>query len=377
VAVCLGTRPEAIKMAPVIARLEETDALHVSTIVTGQHRELLQQALDVFGIEPDVDLDLMAPEQDLAQLTGRAVSALGPVLDRLRPDAVLVHGDTTTTLCGALAAAYAQVPVGHVEAGLRSHDPASPFPEELNRRMVTQLARWHFAPTPAAAKQLVADGVPRAGIDVTGNTVIDALMSIDAEGLDDALPAPPPRRRRILVTMHRRETHGDVQRSLCAMLAHLVAEHPVEVVLPLHPNPAVRAEVEGVLGNRRHVQLLEALDYRSFVALLRTADLVLTDSGGLQEEAPSFDVPVLVLRERTERPEGVAAGCARVVGTDAKRVQGHVLRLLEDDAAYTAMAASPNPYGDGRAAERIVRRLESDLHSDESMLHSTFALASR
>jgi UDP-N-acetylglucosamine 2-epimerase (non-hydrolysing) len=362
--ICFGTRPEAIKVAPVVARLAAHDALDVVTVSTAQHREMLDQMLSTFGIVPDVDLGLMRPRQDLAQLTARAVSALAAVIADHQPDAVLVQGDTTTALCAALAAFYAGVPVGHIEAGLRTNDIRRPFPEEVNRRLVARLARWHFCPTQGAAANLRAESATPEAILVTGNTVIDALLATARRPLStserDQLP-PKRADRRILVTLHRRETQGDAQRELCRMLARVAERPDVEILFPVHLSPGVRESVHAELAGRANVHLVEPLDYPVFVHALSTSDLVLTDSGGIQEEAPSFGVPVLVLRDTTERPEGVAAGCVRLSGTRPEAVEADLTELLDDEGAYRAMAHVANPYGDGRAAERIVERLARDL----------------
>lgn len=362
VLVCFGTRPEVIKLAPVIEQLHGCESLEPLMVTTGQHREMLDQMLDVFGIVPDVDHGLMRPCQALAELTGRAVIELGAAVATHEPAAVVVQGDTTTAMCAALAAFYAEVPVAHVEAGLRTNDPRRPFPEEINRRLVAQLARWHFCPTWRSAENLVLAGVDSNSVHVTGNTVIDALLST-LNGSRSRPAALPPRwgRRRILVTLHRRETHGEPQRRLCRMLAELAQRSDLDVLFPVHMSPAVRASVRAELRARDRVYLTEPLDYVTFVRALQTSYLVLTDSGGIQEEAPALDVPVLVMRDKTERPEGVDAGCAVLCGTDPEGVKAHAIRLLDDPIAYQAMAGAPNPYGDGTAARQIVGRLEHDL----------------
>lgn len=366
VLVCFGTRPEAIKLAPVIDAMRDSGGLDVVTVTTAQHREMLDQMLATFAIEPDHDLDLMRAEQGLAELTGRAVSGLAGVVATERPDAVLVQGDTTTAFCGALAAFYAGVPVGHVEAGLRTHDRRNPFPEEVNRRLVTPLARWHFCPTSRSAENLLAEGVASNDVEITGNTVIDALQATAANPLGPAEAALlPPKRaaRRILVTLHRRETQGQAQRALCRMLARVARASDCEILFPVHLSPAVRASVHAELAGCEGVRLIDPLPYRAFVHALRSADLVVTDSGGIQEEAPSFGVPVLVMRETTERPEGVEAGCVRLSGTCPERLGADIDELLADSDVYARMARAANPYGDGRAAQRIVARLEADLAS--------------
>jgi UDP-N-acetylglucosamine 2-epimerase (non-hydrolysing) len=366
VLVCFGTRPEVIKLAPVIEELRRSDALEPLTVTTGQHRQMLDQMLDVFGIVPDVDHRLMRRRQDLAELTGRAVIELGAAIAAHEPAAMIVQGDTTTAMCAALAAFYADVPVAHVEAGLRTNDPRRPFPEEINRRLVGQLARWHFCPTWRSAENLLLAGVDSDSVQVTGNTVIDALLAT-VHRLRPQPAALPPKwgRRRILVTLHRRETHGEAQRRLCRMLGELAQRPDVDVLFPVHMNPAVRASVQAELRERDGVHLIEPLDYRTFVHALQTSYIVLTDSGGVQEEAPALDVPVLVMRDKTERPEGVAAGCAVLCGTEPESVKAHAVRLLDDPVAYQAMAEAPNPYGDGTAARQIVGRLARDLAGAE------------
>ena len=366
VMVCFGTRPEVIKLAPVIQRLERDVRLDVMTVTTAQHREMLEQMLETFAIDPDVDLDLMRPCQDLAALTSRAVAALGETIVELKPDAVLVQGDTTTALSAALAAFYSQVPVAHVEAGLRTDDAQRPFPEEMNRRLLTRLANWHFCPTPESARNLEEEGIPLTTIEVTGNTVVDALETI-VDRLDDgsaSADVPPKRaRHRVLVTLHRRETQGTQQRALCRMLARVASRGDVEVVFPVHRSPAVRRSVQSELGSSHNVHLRPPVDYVSFVELMRTSDLVVTDSGGVQEEAPSFGVPVVVMRDTTDRPEGVRAGCAVLAGTDPSRVRFHINRLLDDPQARSR--AGQNPYGDGRAAERVADRIALELVGDD------------
>jgi len=361
---CLGTRPEAIKMAPVIARLRCVPEFDILTVVTGQHRELLDQTLETFAIRPDIDLGLMKSGQDLTELAARATMALGAVMGRHRPDTVLVQGDTTTAFAGALAAAYRQIPVGHVEAGLRTSRLNSPFPEEINRRLISPLARWHFCPTERSACNLRAEGVGDAAIDVTGNTVIDALLHIAGRPLDRRHAALVPARtapRRILVTMHRRETQGDAQRDLCRMLRRIASRPDVDVVIPVHPNPAVRRIVTAELGTAPGVHLIPPLPYPAFVHAMRDAYLIVTDSGGVQEEAPSLGVPVLVMRDTTERQEGVDAGCVRLSGADPLSVEQDITTLLDDPIAREIMVTARNPYGDGTAADRIVRRLRLDL----------------
>jgi UDP-N-acetylglucosamine 2-epimerase (non-hydrolysing) len=360
--VCFGTRPEVVKLAPVIHELKRR-GLPVVCAATGQHREMLDQMLAAFELDPDFDLELMTHGQTLGDLTGRAVPALGRIIEMVDPSAVLVQGDTTTAMCAALAAFYAQVPVGHVEAGLRTNDLASPFPEEGNRRLIGQLARWHFCPTELARVNLRREGIVRGTALVTGNTCIDAARWT-AQRLDAGRTPRPGARRRVLVTMHRRESQGDRQRAISRMLARLADGPDLHVVFPVHLSPAVRASVFPELDDHPHVTLCDPLGYHDFIRALAAADLVLTDSGGIQEEAPAFDVPVLVMRDVTERPEGVDAGCALLCGTEPNRIFREATRILDDGEVYRRMAAAPNPYGDGHAAERIVARLAADLMRD-------------
>ncbi|MDI6711437.1 MAG: UDP-N-acetylglucosamine 2-epimerase (non-hydrolyzing) [Bacillota bacterium] len=358
--VVFGTRPEAIKMAPVVLALKQAPHFDCRVAVTAQHREMLDQVLDLFGIVPDHDLDIMRDRQSLFDITTRALDGLRRVLELENPDMVLVHGDTTTTFCGALAAFYRQIPVGHVEAGLRTRNKFSPFPEEINRHLTGVLADLHFAPTRRAWDNLLREGVDESAILVTGNTVIDALLATVARLGPDPEPAPPG--RTLLVTTHRRENLGAPLREVYRALAALVRRYPdVRVVFPVHRNPAVREAVQAELGGLPRVTLTEPLAYLDFVRELRRCHIVLTDSGGLQEEAPSLGKPVLVLRGTTERPEAVEAGTVRLVGTAYDAVYGAAVELLEDDAAYRRMAEAVNPYGDGRAAGRIMAALEKFL----------------
>jgi len=362
VLVIFGTRPEAIKLAPVIRALQRQ--LSVDVCVTAQHRRMLDQVLSVFEIVPDYDLDLMQPHQDLFDVTARALVALRPVLHAARPDLVMVQGDTSTTFAGALAAFYAGVPVAHIEAGLRTRDKLRPFPEEINRRLATALADWHFAPTAWARDNLLAEAVEAYRVFVTGNTGIDALFATLERLSSGALPVAIPGlsaddldgRRIVLVTGHRRESFGAGFERICRAL-HMIADayRDVLLVYPVHLNPNVRAPVCRQLGNHARVRLIEPVDYLPFVALMHRAEIILTDSGGVQEEAPSLGKPVLVMRDTTERPEGVTAGVARLVGTDDDAIVGSVSELLRDPAAYARMATRANPYGDGQAARRITQ----------------------
>ncbi|MDA2914016.1 UDP-N-acetylglucosamine 2-epimerase (non-hydrolyzing) [Acidobacteriia bacterium AH_259_A11_L15] len=373
-----GTRPEAIKLAPVIRALrarslgtarDKSAAFEPRICVTGQHRELLEPVLRLFDIEPDFDLQVMTPDQSLYALTAHILIALEPILAAEKPDWVLVQGDTTTTLAASLAAYYARLPLAHLEAGLRSHDPYRPFPEEQNRRLTDALATLHFAPTEAARQNLLAEGIPDHRIRVTGNTVIDALHDVAARPYNFARPeaaglaalpfsldgAGPSL---ILVTTHRRESFGPPLRALCRAIHALAGRYPqAQFVFPVHLNPNVQVPVREELAGCANVHLLEPLAYQPFVHLLKRATLILSDSGGLQEEAAALQIPVLVLREVSDRPEGVAAGSARVVGTDPEQIVAAATRLLDHPDECARMARVRNPYGDGRASERIVQAL--------------------
>ena len=355
-----GTRPEAVKMAPVVLALAAEPDTTSLVCTTGQHRELLDRVNETFGIRPDADLALMREGQNLTHITSGVLERLPEVFERLRPDIVLVHGDTTTSFAAALASFYAGLPVGHVEAGLRTGDLSSPWPEEANRQLTGRLAATHFAPTEQARRNLLAEGVGDDRILVTGNTVIDALMLARARiGPDERRTLPPidPAKRLILVTGHRRENQAGGLERTCRALAALARRGDVQVVYPVHPNPVVRATARAVLGDCPDVTLVEPLDYLPFVALLDRAHLIVTDSGGVQEEAPALGVPVLVTRDTTERPEAVAAGTVRLVGTSEAALFEAATGLLDDPAHHAAMARAINPYGDGHAAARIVRHL--------------------
>ncbi|KMS63376.1 non-hydrolyzing UDP-N-acetylglucosamine 2-epimerase [Sphingobium baderi] len=361
VALVFGTRPEAIKLFPVIHALKARTHVDTRVIVTAQHRGLLDQVLEIAGVAPDVDLDVMTPNQTLDALTAKLIVELGAAFDAERPDRVVVHGDTLTTMVASLAAYYRKIPVAHVEAGLRSGDIHHPWPEEVNRRVVACIADMNFAPTDAAAEALRKENRDAKGIHVTGNTVIDALLATRervmaepslAAGLDD-LAARFAGKRIIAVTSHRRENFGGGMEAIARSIADIAARPDVAVIFPVHPNPNVRPVMDAMLGDKANVAMIEPLDYPHFVRLLDMCHLVLTDSGGVQEEAPSLGKPVLVMRETTERPEGVAAGTAKLVGTDRARIVRAVLSLLDDEAAYGAMARAHNPFGDGKAAARI------------------------
>ena len=357
VALAFGTRPEAIKMAPVIRALRHDPAFTTEVVLTAQHRELLDQVLAVFDVQADHDLNVMRPRQSLAELTSRLMIALDQWLEQSRPDLLMVQGDTTSAFIGALAAFYRGVPVAHVEAGLRTPDAATPFPEEMNRRLVGRLAALHFAPTELAQRALVSEGVCADTIFVTGKTVVDALQTIcQSPALArTTLPIQPRAdQAMVLVTMHRRESWDRIG-EVCAALADVVSSRPhVRVVFPVHPNPAVRESVRGSLAGVERVDLIDPLDYLAFVKMMQASRVIVTDSGGVQEEAPVFGRPVLVLRETTERSEAIDAGVAQLVGTSRPVIAAALTRLLDDPQAWAAMARSTSPFGDGHAAERIV-----------------------
>lgn len=367
VATVFGTRPEAIKMAPVVTELKKyPDEFETVVVVTAQHRQMLDQVLELFRIKPDHDLNIMQERQTLFDITIRALQGLGEVFARIQPDLVLVHGDTTTTFAGSLAAYYLQVPVGHVEAGLRTFNKYSPYPEEMNRHLTGVLTDFHFAPTETASHNLRNEGVSGERIWVTGNTVIDALLATVRP--DYRLPAGmlqrplDPQERVLVVTTHRRENLGERLREVYLALHDLLAEFPdTRLVFPVHKNPRVREVVEPVLGPNSpfagRIDLIEPLEYEPFANVMNQATLVLTDSGGLQEEAPALGKPVLVLRDTTERPEAVAAGTVKLVGTGRREIFAAARELLADPVAYEAMARAANPYGDGRAAGRVVQAL--------------------
>ncbi|HNC40742.1 MAG TPA: UDP-N-acetylglucosamine 2-epimerase (non-hydrolyzing) [Nitrosomonas sp.] len=356
----IGTRPEAIKMAPVILELRKK-SFQVRVLATAQHRNLLDQVLDLFGIVPNIDLNIMRPNQSLAPLTARLLLSAEEVLASEKPDAVLVQGDTTTVMAVALACFYQHIPIGHVEAGLRTWDMDNPFPEEANRVITGKLARWHFAPTEESRLNLMRDGISDNNIFITGNTVIDALLSLADQNL--ALPINlDPDKRLVLITAHRRENFGEPLRSICQAIKSLAQNNPgVEFLYPVHPNPNVTETVNELLASQKNIHLCAPLDYAHFVAVMKRSFLILTDSGGIQEEAPALSKPVLVLRNETERPEAVTQGVAKLVGHDYDRILSETQRLLDDELAYFAMRKGISPYGDGHAAERIVKVLEERL----------------
>ncbi len=353
-----GTRPEAIKLSPLIRELESRRQWAVRICVTAQHRAMLDQVLKAFQVTPDYDLDIMRPDQPLSGLTARILEALEPVLADAAPEMIIVQGDTTTTLAGALAGFYRRIAVAHVEAGLRTGDMAHPFPEEMNRVLTSRLATLHFAPTPRAAANLAAEGIPQARIHITGNTGIDAVLYVRDALESGALAGPEwpcldPARKLIVVTSHRRENFGDRFASEMRALARIAERPDVQIVYPVHRNPNVLGPAHKLLGGRSNVHLLEPLAYVPFVDLLRRAYFLITDSGGVQEEAPSLGKPVLVMREKTERPEAVEAGTVKLVGTDEERIVAEATRLLDDSSEYARMTRIHNPYGDGRASMRI------------------------
>lgn len=360
--ITFGTRPEAIKMAPLVTALKADDSLDVKVCVTAQHRQMLDQVLELFDIRPDFDLNLMQPGQDLTDITGNVLSGMRGVLRQWRPDWLLVHGDTTTTFAAALAAYYEKIPVGHVEAGLRTGNIYSPWPEEMNRRLAGVIAALHFAPTDLARNNLLAENVPGDRIFVTGNTVIDSLLDVVKrihadrrlqEGFAKQFEFLDPGKRLILVTGHRRENFGEGFERICRALRRLGEREDVEIIYPVHLNPNVQEPVRRILGAAPFVHLIEPLDYLPFVYLMDRSYLIITDSGGVQEEAPSLGKPVLVMRDTTERPEAVEAGTVKLVGTDESTIFNEAVRLLDDCVAYEKMSMAHNPYGDGLACGRI------------------------
>jgi UDP-N-acetylglucosamine 2-epimerase (non-hydrolysing) len=361
-----GTRPEAIKMAPVIKLMENVAGIESKVCVTAQHRQMLDQVLRLFEVTPDYDLNLMKPRQDLNDITANVLIGMRSVFREWRPDLILVHGDTTTTFAASLAAFYEKIPVGHIEAGLRTGDVYSPWPEEMNRRLTGAISGLHFAPTERARQNLLAEGVFSDRIHVTGNTVIDALLQV-AERIDndadlkDALKAEFPfldtEKKLILVTGHRRENFGEGFENICHALKELGERPDVQIVYPLHLNPNVQEPVRRILSTCPGIYLIDPLDYLPFVYLMTRSFLIITDSGGVQEEAPSLGKPVLVMRDTTERPEAVEAGTVKLVGTDTNKIVNEATRLLDNNAAYQEMAMSHNPYGDGMASQRIVEIL--------------------
>jgi len=362
-----GTRPEAIKMAPVVHAIAAAEGLEGRVCVTGQHKEMLDQVLQLFDIVPDYDLELMRPNQDLCSLMANALTGLKAVFDQWRPDLVIVQGDTTTALAGAIAAHYNQIHVAHVEAGLRSGDLTAPWPEEMNRRAIGVMTRLHFPPTERAQRALLAEGADPATVFVTGNTVIDALLEVVGKikgnetlqrELSEQLKFVDANKRLILVTGHRRENFGPGMESFCRALVTLAEREDVQVVYPVHLNPNVQEPAKRILGSRSNIVLIEPQPYLPFVELMRRSTLIISDSGGVQEEAPSLGKPVLVTREKTERPEAVEAGTVKLVGTDYDTIVNEASLLLDDSEAWAQMSRRHNPYGDGQAAHRIVREIQ-------------------
>ncbi len=356
--VVMGTRPEAIKLAPVILELKKKSSWKTFVVATAQHREMLDQVLTIFQIHPDADLNLMTPNQTLFDITGKAVKAFEAVMEKIKPELVLVQGDTTTAFVGALAGYYHQIPVGHIEAGLRTGNKYFPFPEEMNRKLITAIADLHFAPTAKNRENLLKEGVSASQIVVTGNTVIDALLMIVKENRELEWHFPP-HQRKILITAHRRENFGPPLEAICLAIRDLAELYPHDLfIYPVHLNQNVQKPVHRILGHIPNVALLPPLDYLKFAQLMAQSYLILTDSGGIQEEAPALGKPVLVLRDETERPEAVEAGTVRVVGPHRDRIVSETRELLENPKAYQQMARAINPYGDGKASIRIVEFLE-------------------
>lgn len=371
VMVVFGTRPEAIKMAPVVHALRAHPLLQPQVVVTAQHRQMLDQVLDIFQIEPDQDLDIMRHGQTLPELTARIVSGMSPLISAMAPDIVLVHGDTSTTLSTALAAFYAKVPVGHVEAGLRTGDMHAPWPEEMNRRLTAPLANLHFAPTAQSRENLLREGIRADSVHVTGNTVIDALLAVDSRlrteptlsaRMQELFPFLDPNRKLLLVTGHRRENFGDGFERICKAISNLAERDDLQIVYPVHLNPHVQEPVNRHLSGSSNIHLIAPQDYLPFVYLMQQSHVILTDSGGVQEEAPSLGKPVLVMRNTTERPEAVEAGTVTLVGTDTDRIHAQVSQLLDDPARYASMSQAHNPYGDGLSATRIASIIADTLH---------------
>jgi UDP-N-acetylglucosamine 2-epimerase (non-hydrolysing) len=365
--IVFGTRPEAIKMAPLVKALSAHGAFEVKVCVTAQHREMLDQVLSLFGIVPAFDLNVMRPGQDLSEVTTQVILGLRDVFARWRPDMVLVHGDTTTTFATSVAAFYAKIAVGHVEAGLRTHNRYSPWPEEMNRTLTGAIASMHFAPTETARAHLLREGISDASIHVTGNSVIDALLEVEKQLKTDAATRAPfdtafgflnPAKRLILVTGHRRENFGSGFERICRALVAIAARGDVEILYPVHLNPNVQEPVLRILGNHPGVHLVAPQEYLAFVYLMMRAHIIITDSGGVQEEAPSLGKPVLVIRDTTERPEAVHAGTVKLVGTQEEAIIHETNRLLDDAVAYAGMAQAMNPYGDGKTSARIAAILE-------------------
>ena len=361
VMVVFGTRPEAIKMAPLVLELQKhSDCIETITVVTAQHRQMLDQVLETFRIQPNYDLDIMGKNQSLLDITAKILQKFDPIVKKELPDMILVHGDTTTTFVASLAAFYNQVRIGHVEAGLRTFDKYSPFPEEMNRQMTDNLADLYFAPTTDSKENLLKENHPESSIIITGNTAIDALkLTVQSDYYHEVLDRLDPLKKLVLVTMHRRENQGQPMRDVFAALREMVDVHSeLEVVYPVHLSPAVQEAAKDILSGHERIHLIEPLDVLDFHNLASRSYFIMTDSGGVQEEAPSLGKPVLVLRDTTERPEGVRAGTLKLVGTDPNRVKEAMTALLTDEKLYKDMSQAPNPYGDGKASERIVQAIQ-------------------
>ena len=361
VMVVFGTRPEAIKMAPLVLELQkQSETIETITVVTAQHRQMLDQVLETFRIQPDYDLDIMGKNQSLLDITAKILEKFDPVVKEVQPDMILVHGDTTTTFAASLVAFYNQVRIGHVEAGLRTFDKYSPFPEEMNRQMTDNLADLYFAPTSESKANLLMEHHPESSIFITGNTAIDALrLTVQEDYHHQVLDQLDPQKKLVLVTMHRRENQGQPMRAVFAALREMVDAHPeLEVVYPVHLSPAVQEAAKDILGDHDRIHLIAPLDVFDFHNLASRSYFIMSDSGGVQEEAPSLGKPVLVLRDTTERPEGVKAGTLKLVGTDPERVKEEMTALLTDHDLYQKMASARNPYGDGKASERIVQAIQ-------------------
>ena len=370
VMVVFGTRPEAIKMAPLVLELQKhSDSIETITVVTAQHRQMLDQVLETFSIKPHYDLDIMGQNQSLLDITGKILEKFDPIVKQERPDMILVHGDTTTTFVASLVAFYNQVRIGHVEAGLRTFDKYSPFPEEMNRQMTDNLADLYFAPTSESKENLLKENHPESAIVITGNTAIDALkLTVQSDYYHEVLDQLDPDKKLVLVTMHRRENQGQPMRNVFTALREMVDLHQeIEVVYPVHLSPAVQETANDILAGHDRIHLIEPLDVLDFHNLASRSYFIMTDSGGVQEEAPSLGKPVLVLRDTTERPEGVRAGTLKLVGTDPVRVKEAMAALLTDETLYRQMSQAPNPYGDGRASERIVQSIQQYFGAETSV----------
>ena len=370
VMVVFGTRPEAIKMAPLVLELQKhSDSIETITVVTAQHRQMLDQVLETFSIKPHYDLDIMGQNQSLLDITGKILEKFDPIVKQERPDMILVHGDTTTTFVASLVAFYNQVRIGHVEAGLRTFDKYSPFPEEMNRQMTDNLADLYFAPTSESKENLLKENHPESAIVITGNTAIDALkLTVQSDYYHEVLDQLDTDKKLVLVTMHRRENQGQPMRNVFTALREMVDLHQeIEVVYPVHLSPAVQETANDILAGHNRIHLIEPLDVLDFHNLASRSYFIMTDSGGVQEEAPSLGKPVLVLRDTTERPEGVRAGTLKLVGTDPVRVKEAMAAILTDETLYRQMSQAPNPYGDGRASERIVQSIQQYFGAETSV----------